>query len=107
MSIWGNLAARYEGKENQPHKILSLDGGGIKGVLTLEVLVSIENLLRERIGNGSADFRLCHFFDYIGGTSTGGIIAAGLARGMSAEDLLKFYDEVGPKMFEKRWLLKR
>jgi hypothetical protein len=86
--------------------MLALDGGGIRGVLTIEVLVEIENQLRQALGAGD-DFRLCDFFDYIGGTSTGGIIAASLARGLSAKEVLNFYLEIGPKMFEKPWLLKR
>ena len=106
MSVWGKLAPRYEGKENQKHKILALDGGGIRGILTLEVLARMEEMLAEATGGGSA-FRLCHFFDYVGGTSTGAIIAAGLARGMGAKELLKFYQKTGPKMFDKQFILKR
>ncbi|HHP7234718.1 MAG TPA: patatin-like phospholipase family protein [Desulfobacterales bacterium] len=106
MSVWGKLASRYEGKENEPHKILALDGGGIRGILTLEVLARMEALLKKATGGGEA-FRLCHFFDYIGGTSTGAIIAAGLARGMSARELLKFYQDTGPAMFDKQFILKR
>ena len=106
MGIWGKLASRYEGNEDRPHKILALDGGGIRGVLTLEVLVRIEKLLADATGKGKA-FRLCNFFDYIGGTSTGAIIAAGLARGMSAPDLLVFYAKTGSAMFDKQSLLKR
>jgi uncharacterized protein len=104
MSLWGPLAARYE--TTRPRRMLALDGGGIRGVLTIEVLIEIEDQLREAVG-GDATFRLCDFFDYIGGTSTGGIIAASLARGMSARDLLQFYLDIGPKMFEKPWLLRR
>ena len=106
MSVWGNLASRYEGKENQKHKILALDGGGIRGILTLEVLARMEEMLAEATGGGSG-FRLCHFFDYVGGTSTGAIIAAGLARGMSAKELLDFYQKTGPAMFDKQFILKR
>jgi len=106
MSVWGKLADRYEGKENQKHKILALDGGGIRGILTLEVLARMEELLAEAAGGGPA-FRLCHFFDYVGGTSTGAIIAAGLARGMSAKELLGFYQKTGSKMFDKQFILKR
>jgi uncharacterized protein len=106
MSVWGKLASRYEGKENEKHKILALDGGGIRGILTLEVLARMEEMLAEATGGG-ADFRLCHFFDYVGGTSTGAIIAAGIARGMSAKGLLKFYQDTGPAMFDKQFILKR
>ena len=106
MSVWGKLAPRYEGKENEKHKILALDGGGIRGILTLEVLARMEEMLAEATGGGSA-FRLCHFFDYVGGTSTGAIIAAGIARGMSAKELLDFYQKTGPAMFDKQFLWKR
>ena len=106
MSVWGKLASRYEGKENQKHKILALDGGGIRGILTLEVLARMEEILAKASGGGS-EFRLCHFFDYVGGTSTGAIIAAGLARGMSAKELLDFYQKTGPAMFDKQFILKR
>lgn len=104
MSIWGHLAERYE--TERPRKLLALDGGGIRGILTLEVLARIESLLAPTSGKGSA-FRLCDFFDYIAGTSTGAIIAAGLACGMSAQELLTFYQQTGPAMFDKAFLLQR
>lgn len=104
MSIWGHLAERYE--TERPRKLLALDGGGIRGILTLEVLAKIESLLAQATGKGSA-FRLCDFFDYIAGTSTGAIIAAGLACGMSTQELLTFYQQTGPAMFDKAFLLQR
>ena len=92
---WGHLEKRFGGKaQDNPRKLLALDGGGIRGVLTLQVLIRMEELLRERSGQGD-DFRLCNFFDYIGGTSTGAIIAAGLAIGMSAKELSDFYIATG------------
>jgi hypothetical protein len=106
MNVWGKLASRYQDRENDQHKLLALDGGGIRGILTLEVLARLEALLAEATGGGTA-FRLCHFFDYVGGTSTGAIIAAGLARGMSARELLHFYRQTGPAMFDKQFILKR
>src|SRR5829696_1082979 len=109
MSVWGTLAKRYEaqpGQEPPPRKLLALDGGGIRGILTLEVLLRIERLLAEATGEGEK-FRLCDFFDYIGGTSTGAIIAAGLARGMSAGELLAFYEQAGPAMFKQSGFLRR
>ncbi|TDH28006.1 patatin [Segetibacter sp. 3557_3] len=104
MSLWGNLAERYEQK--QPRKILALDGGGIRGIITLEFLAEMESQLREKLNRGS-DFRLGEYFDYIGGTSTGAIIAAGLSIGMSVEQLLDFYKHKGKDMFDKTFILKR
>jgi hypothetical protein len=104
MSLWGPLEKRYA--TERPRKLLALDGGGIRGVLTLQVLIRMEELLAEKSGQGE-NFRLCNFFDYIGGTSTGAIIAAGLAIGKSARFLSDFYKEVGPAMFEKAFLLRR
>jgi hypothetical protein len=106
MSLWGALAERFDTDDDRPRKLLTLDGGGIRGIMTLEILVGIEDLLREKSGKGE-DFRLCDFFDYVGGTSTGAIIAAGIARGMSARELLDFYQATGPAMFDKRFILKR
>ena len=88
MSIWGPLQDRYETK--RPRKLLALDGGGIRGIITLEILSEIENKLKEKSGRG-ADFRLSDYFDYIAGTSTGAIIAAGLSIGKSVNELLDFY----------------
>ncbi len=104
MSLWAHLEDRYA--TERPRKILALDGGGIRGVLTLQVLIRMEELLREKSGQGN-DFRLCNFFDYIGGTSTGAIIAAGLAIGMSAQELSDFYMKTGPAMFDKSFILFR
>lgn len=104
MSVWGPLQQRYE--TAQPRKMLALDGGGIRGVLTLEILLELETQLKTVL-NAGADFRLSDFFDYIGGTSTGAIIAAGLSLGMSAEQLLDFYENKGEAMFDKAFLLKK
>jgi uncharacterized protein len=84
-----------------PKRILSLDGGGIRGILTLEYLSAIEKLLRERSGRG--DFLLCDYFDLIGGTSTGSIIAAGLACGMSVDELKQLYRKLGKSIFVSKF----
>ena len=88
-----------------PKRILSLDGGGIRGVLTLEILARIEALLRASTGNPT--LRLGDWFDFIGGASTGAIIASGLALGMEVEKLLRFYCETGQKMFRRAGLVER
>lgn len=71
-------------------RVLSIDGGGIKGVIPASFLAAIEEATGKRI--------LDHF-DLIVGTSTGGIIALGLALGLPALDLLRFYEEKGPAIF--------
>lgn len=96
---WSDLRARYE--VQRPRRILSLDGGGIKGLMTLQVLVKLEEELRTRLGKDDT-FRLSHFFDFVGGTSTGAIIAAALARGMSATEVLDFYTSFGREVFKRR-----
>jgi uncharacterized protein len=82
-----------------PKRILSLDGGGIRGVLTLEFLEVIEAKLRARYDNDG--LLLCDYFDLIGGTSTGSIIAAGLACGMTVAELKTLYHSIGMKVFER------
>jgi uncharacterized protein len=88
-----------------PKKLLAIDGGGIRGVLALEILQRIEDMLRAQ--SRKPDLRLADYFDYISGTSTGGIIAAGLSVGMSVGEILKFYQEAGAQMFVKANLLRR
>ncbi len=97
--LWKTLRSRFE--EDRPHRMLALDGGGIRGLLTLGILEKIEALVCPTGG------RLCDYFDYIAGTSTGAIIAAGLARGMRVADLVDFYRSSGKQMFEHSWLIER
>lgn len=87
-------------------RLLALDGGGIRGVLSLEILAEIEALLREETGAGEA-FVLSDYFDYIAGTSTGAIIAAGLASGMRVDHLRDVYARHGEEMFDKASILRR
>ena len=86
-----------------PKRILALDGGGLRGILSLGILHRLEATLRERHGNDSG-FRLCHYFDLIAGTSTGAIIAAALAVGMSVDEVLGHYRQLGREVFQKGWL---
>lgn len=87
-------------------KILALDGGGIRGMITVEVLAEIERQLREQLGAGD-DFVLADYFDFVAGTSTGAIIAACISYGMKIDDVRSFYIESGKGMFDKAFLLKR
>ncbi|GMO60154.1 hypothetical protein BwSF12_77560 [Bradyrhizobium ottawaense] len=83
-----------------PKRILALDGGGIRGVLTVGFLKRIESTLRNRYSR--PEMVLSDYFDLIGGTSTGAIIAAALAIGMSADEVQKIYLEFGGEVFNDR-----
>jgi patatin-like phospholipase/acyl hydrolase len=82
-------------------RILSIDGGGIKGVFPASFLAAIEETLG---GPPVSDY-----FDLIAGTSTGGILALALGLGLSAKQALGFYERFGPSIFPPRppwWVLR-
>ncbi|MEO5734808.1 MAG: patatin-like phospholipase family protein, partial [Rubrivivax sp.] len=88
-----------------PKRILALDGGGLRGVLTLGMLREIETTLRKQHGDDPA-FRLCDYFDLIAGTSTGAIIAGALSLGMSVDEVYEHYLNLGKVVFKRtltRW----
>ena len=87
-------------------KLLALDGGGIRGIVTVEVLAKIESLLQQALGRDDT-FVLADYFDYIAGTSTGAIIATCLSLGMRVDEIRDFYIKSGAEMFDKTRLLKR
>lgn len=76
-------------------RILSCDGGGIRGLLTALLLENLETEL-QKIDAGST---LANCFDMFAGTSTGSFIACALAKGMSARAIREFYEEDGEKIF--------
>jgi hypothetical protein len=78
-------------------RLLALDGGGIRGVFTLEILAQIESRLREKTGR--PQLVLADHFDYLAGTSTGAIIATCLAWGMSVAEVQQLYTTRAIEMF--------
>ncbi|HWF78233.1 MAG TPA: patatin-like phospholipase family protein [Caulobacteraceae bacterium] len=80
-----------------PKRILAIDGGGVRGALAVGLIDNIERALRHKLGR--KDLVLADYFDLIGGTSTGAIIAAGLALGRSADQLAELYRTLGPRVF--------
>jgi uncharacterized protein len=74
-------------------QILSLDGGGIRGIFEAALLASLEETFKTEITK---------HFDLIAGTSTGGIIAIGLGLGMKPRELLQLYVDIGPQIFSNR-----
>ena len=85
-----------------PKKLLALDGGGIRGVVTLGILKQIESQLRA--WSGRDDLVLSDYFDYIGGTSTGAIISTALSLGLPVDEILDRYRSLGRKVFRLNWL---
>src|SRR4051812_25844276 len=79
----------------EPYRILALDGGGLRGIFTAAVLCEAEDAY------GRA---FLERFDLLTGTSTGGIIALGLASGRTAREMLDFYRVAGPRIFSRRRL---
>jgi patatin-like phospholipase/acyl hydrolase len=77
---------------NKVKRILSIDGGGLKGALPAAFLAEVE----EATGKRAVDH-----FDLIAGTSTGGIIAIGLGLGIPARTILDFYIDEGPAAFRQ------
>jgi predicted acylesterase/phospholipase RssA len=86
-----------------PKRILALDGGGIRGCLSLGYLQHIEMVVRQQLRSNKAV--LADYFDLIGGTSTGALIAAQLALGSEVKVVREHYRDLGPKVFSKlaRW----
>ncbi|KAK3120513.1 hypothetical protein QOZ80_9AG0689120 [Eleusine coracana subsp. coracana] len=91
--------------------VLSIDGGGIRGLIPATILEHLEAQLQEMDGK---DARIADYFDVIAGTSTGGLIAAMLAAPnkhnrplFTAKSIREFYYEHGPAIFERsgwqRW----
>lgn len=84
-------------QEKRPFKILSIDGGGIRGIMPARFLAEIEEELERR----EQSPRLHDYFDMICGTSTGGIIALALSLGVSSREILTLYKEHASGIFHK------
>ena len=79
---------------NKKFKILCIDGGGIKGLYSAQVLAELES---------AYNVRLSDYFDLICGTSTGGIIALGVSASIEMGKIVEFYKECGPRIFRSNW----
>jgi patatin-like phospholipase/acyl hydrolase len=88
-------------------KILSIDGGGIRGIIPGQILIALETKLQQRTGN--PDARIANYFDFVAGTSTGGILTCVLLcpsaddssrPRFSAKEAVQLYVENGHKIFD-------
>ncbi len=88
--------------------VLSIDGGGMKGIISAVILEKLEDLLKDYSGDSNA--RIGDYFDLIGGTSTGSILTALLLTPenghprYSATEILNFYLQLGPYIFQNQSL---
>ncbi len=82
-----------------PKRLLALDGGGVRGALTVAFLERMEALLGEHCGR---EVRLGDHFDLVGGTSTGAVIAGALALGYRTAQVRDFYLRLAPFAFKRR-----
>lgn len=86
-----------------PKRVLALDGGGVRGIIALAFLERIETTLRARYA--APALRLCDYYDLIGGTSTGSIVATGLALGYDVAQLIDMYRALSRETFRATRLL--
>ncbi|KAJ6011672.1 hypothetical protein N7451_003084 [Penicillium sp. IBT 35674x] len=90
-------ADTFSGKEKRPLRVLSLDGGGVRGYSSLM-------LLKEVMDKGAPNKKPCEVFDLIGGTSTGGLIAIMLGRlKMTVQECLDEYSALMKEVFGSGW----
>jgi len=89
-----------------PKRLLALDGGGIRGLITVEILARLEALLRDATGAGDA-FVLGDYFDYVAGTSTGAILATCISLGLPVSQIRDFYLLGAAEMFKRAPFFRR
>lgn len=79
-------------------RLLALDGGGVRGVITVAFLERMEAVIATQEGRAVC---LGDWFDLVGGTSTGAVIAGALALGHTTEELKHFYLRLAPRVFRR------
>lgn len=85
---------------NRPFRVLSLDGGGMRGIYTAQYLVSLADGFSKKSGRKTLD--VGSGFDLIVGTSTGAILACALAADIPLARVVQFYNQKGAAIFERR-----
>ncbi len=81
-------------KPFRKHVAVAIDGGGLRGALVTKALEAVESSIGKKLGD---------VVELAAGTSTGAVIAAGLALGLCAVEMTQHYKEYGPRLFRKTW----
>ncbi len=86
-----------------PKRILALDGGGVRGIMTCGILQQMEDALKARLPTEveRENFRLCHYFDLVAGTSTGAIMATLIALGFTVAEMKALYRQLAKRVFRR------
>ncbi|CAL4991385.1 unnamed protein product [Urochloa decumbens] len=109
----GGIAPLPPSKFGKYITVLSIDGGGMRGLIPLVILEFLEKEL-QKLGGEDERIRISDYFDVIAGTSTGGLIATMLATPKDKEDTIKrpkytakditnYYKDLGPQIFKSSW----
>src|SRR5262245_21249444 len=91
--------AKFFSEQRPTRRVLALDGGGVRGFLSIAILGCLEEELRRR--SRDHNYVLSQYFDLIGGTSTSSIIATGLALGWSVSEIWAAYEMLAPRIFAR------
>ena len=97
-----NFQDRVLAKDGKIKRILAVDGGGLRAVLTVQMLKKIEAIIRDRTGEPKAVLR--DYFHLVGGTSTGSMVSALVALGYEAKDIEDLYLKIGKTVFKRHAL---
>uniref|UniRef100_A0A164UAR2 Patatin n=1 Tax=Daucus carota subsp. sativus TaxID=79200 RepID=A0A164UAR2_DAUCS len=102
---WQSFSTASPPQKGRMVTVLSIDGGGIRGIIPGTILAFLESKLQELDGPSA---RIADYFDVISGTSTGGLVTTMLTAPnkenrplFAAKDIYKFYKENGPKIFSE------
>jgi len=99
------------GTKGKRLRILSIDGGGVRGIIPAIILQELENALKEKEGENEPTHHLCEYFDMIAGTSSGGLITAMITTPkvdkpkipiFNAREVVAFFDENAAKIFPEK-----
>lgn len=93
-------------KSNSQKRILSIDGGGIRGIVSLVILRRVEECLRRKAGD--PNLVLSDYFDYVAGASAGSVIATCVALGMPVDRIIDIFENSLDQLFSPNpnWFLR-